>query len=103
VILSGGNVDVSVLSRVIDRGLAAQGRRCRIQVLLTDHPGTLSQLLSLLAETGASIKQVDHDRDFGPADVSLVTVRCVLETRDHEHIEQIHAALDARGLRYVPG
>ncbi|HEX9618501.1 MAG TPA: threonine ammonia-lyase [Polyangiaceae bacterium] len=100
VILSGGNIDVSVLSRVIERGMAAQGRLCRIQVPLTDHPGTLAHLLAVLADTGASIKQVDHDRAFGPADVSIVTVRCVLETRDREHIEQIHAALDAHGIRH---
>jgi threonine dehydratase len=99
-VLSGGNIDLSVVSRIIERGLAAQGRVCRLNVELEDHPGSLAALTRLVARTGANVQQIDHDRNFGPADVSLVTVRLVLQTRDHAHIDQIEAALDAEGLRW---
>ncbi len=99
-VLSGGNIDLSTVSRIIERGLAAQGRLCRLAVELDDHPGSLAALTRLIARTGANVQQIDHDRNFGPADVSLVTVRLVLQTRDHAHVGQIEAALDAEGLRW---
>ncbi len=99
-LLSGGNIDLSTISRIIERGLAAQGRLCRLTVELQDHPGTLAQLTKLVARTGANVQQIDHDRNFGPADVSLVRVALVLETRDREHIREVEAALDAAGIRW---
>jgi threonine dehydratase len=92
-LLSGGNIDVTMISRVIDRGLAADGRLCRVHVSVSDRPGTLANLASILASTGASINQVMHDRHFGPPDVARVAIDCVLETRDTQHIEQIRQAL----------
>ena len=99
-LLSGGNIDLSTISRIIERGLAAQGRLCRLTVELQDHPGTLAELTKLVARTGANVQQIDHDRNFGPADVSLVRVALVLETRDREHIHEVEAALDAAGIRW---
>ncbi len=96
-ILCGGNIDVTTISRIIDRGLAADGRLCRLTALISDRPGGLANLTTILAATGASIKEVYHDRHFGPADVARVAVNCILETRDFAHIEQIKTALkDAR-------
>jgi threonine dehydratase len=97
-VLSGGNIDVNVISRVIERGLAADGRLCRVRARLLDRPGSLAQLASVLASTGASIKEVVHDRNFGPADIARVVVICVLETRDFEHIEQIRQTLKTSGI-----
>src|SRR5205814_10528479 len=71
-ILSGGNIDVTVISKIIERGLAADGRICRVVVRVSDRPGSLAKLTSILAATGASVIEVDHDRAFGPADVGLV-------------------------------
>lgn len=99
-LLSGGNIDLSTVSRIIERGLAAQGRLCRFSVELQDHPGTLADLTKLVARTGANVQQIDHDRNFGPADVSLVRVALVLETRDRDHIRDVEAALDAAGIRW---
>ncbi|HEY2584302.1 MAG TPA: threonine ammonia-lyase [Tepidisphaeraceae bacterium] len=96
--LCGGNIDVTVLSRIIERGLAAEGRLCRITASISDRPGSLAQLLTVIAGTGASIKEVSHDRNFGPADVARVTVSVVLETRDAEHINRVHQALRAAGV-----
>ena len=92
-LLCGGNIDMSMISKVIDRGLAADGRLCRLVAHVSDRPGSLANLTKVLGSTGASVKEVEHDRHFGPPDVALVNIICVLETRDFEHIEQIKQAL----------
>lgn len=98
VIASGGNIDLNIASRVIERGLAAAGRLCRFTVQLSDTPGALARLLGLVAQTEANLVQVDHDRNFAPADVTWVTVALVLETRDHDHVDRVRRALAAAGL-----
>ncbi len=99
-VLSGGNIDVTLISKIIERGLAADGRLCRITARVSDRPGSLAHLTALLAATGASIKEVDHDRQFGPADVAMVNIACILETRDFDHIHQIERALHAAGIQF---
>jgi threonine dehydratase len=100
-VLCGGNIDVTLIARVIDRGLAADGRLCRLVAHILDRPGGLAQLTALLASTGASVQEVFHDRHFGPADVARVSVTCVLETRDFDHIRQIEQALRDAGVDCV--
>jgi threonine dehydratase len=100
VVLSGGNIDLNVAARVIERGLSAAGRLCRVEIELFDQPGTLARLLALIASTEANLIQVDHDRNFAPADVTMVNVSLVLETRDTEHIERVRAALAGAGFRF---
>ena len=97
-LLCGGNIDVTVIARVIERGLAADGRLCRIVASLSDRPGSLVKLLARIAEHGGSVKEVMHDRNFGPADVARVTVACVVETRDAAHIAEIVAAVTGAGI-----
>jgi len=97
-LFSGGNIDPNILSRVIERGLVADGRLCRFTAVISDRPGGLADLAQQIASTGASIKQVVHDRAFGTADVSNVHVRCTVETRNHEHRAQLRAQLKARGV-----
>jgi threonine dehydratase len=99
--LCGGNIDVTVLSRIIERGLAAEGRLCRITASISDRPGSLAQLLAVIAQTGASIKEVAHDRNFGPADVARVTVSVVMETRDADHIRQVRKTLLDAGIALI--
>ena len=96
--LTGGNIDVTVISRIIERGLASDGRLCRVTVYISDRPGSLAQLLTVIAGTGASIKEVSHDRNFGPADVAYVPVSVVMETRDAAHIQEIHEVLKGKGF-----
>jgi threonine dehydratase len=95
--LCGGNIDVTTIARVIDRGLAADGRLCRVYAKLLDRPGALANFASVLASTGASVQDVSHDRHFGPADIARVVVVCTLETRDHDHIAEIRQTLKERG------
>ena len=101
--LCGGNIDVALIGRIIERGLAADGRMCRVHVSIRDRPGSLVGLLGVIAESGASVKEVEHDRNFGPADVARVSVSVVMETRDPEHIGQIFEALRRAGFEPRPG
>jgi threonine dehydratase len=102
-VLCGGNIDVTVISRIIERGLAADGRLCRVVARMSDRPGSLAQLTALLAATGASVKEITHDRNFGPADVGRVSIAAVLETRNADHIKQVHQALEKAGIDYSAG
>jgi threonine dehydratase len=102
-LLCGGNIDVTLISRIIERGLAADGRLCRITAVITDRPGGLAQLAKTIAACGASIKEVHHDRNFGPADIARVYVSCVLETRDFDHIGEVESALKAEGFEITLG
>ncbi len=100
-LLSGGNIDVTMISRVIERGLAADGRLVKLNLSISDRPGSLARLLTTLASTDASINQVHHDRSFGPADVARVGVEITLETRDFAHIESIRHTLKEAGFVVV--
>ena len=97
-LFSGGNIDPNVLSRIIERGLVADGRLCRFTAVISDRPGGLADLSMQIAAGGASIKQVVHDRAFGSADVSNVQVRCTVETRNHEHLAHLRAQLKSHGV-----
>jgi threonine dehydratase len=97
-VLSGGNIDVTVLARIIERGLARDGRLCRVVAEISDRPGSLARLLTLIAATGASIKDVTHERSFGPADVAMTGVLVVVETRDRTHIAEVENAIRAGGI-----
>lgn len=97
-LLCGGNIDPNVLSRVIERGLVADGRLGRFAAVISDRPGGLADLTAQIASTGASIKQVVHDRAFAGTDVSAVHVLCTVETRNREHLAQVRAQLKSHGV-----
>lgn len=97
-LLCGGNIDPNVLSRVIERGLVADGRLGRFTAVISDRPGGLADLAAQIASTGASVKQVVHDRAFASPDVSAVTVLCTVETRNHQHLAELRALLKSRGV-----
>jgi threonine dehydratase len=97
-LLCGGNIDPNVLSRVIERGLVADGRLGRFNAVISDRPGGLADLAAQIASTGASVKQVVHDRAFASPDVSAVNVLCTVETRNHQHLAELRALLKSRGV-----
>lgn len=97
-LLSGGNIDVTMIAGVIERGLATEGRLCRVRALISDRPGGLARLLNVIAATGANIKEVSHDRNFAPPDVGFVAVTCIMHTRDADHIAQIRQAMSDAGV-----
>lgn len=98
-LLCGGNIDPNVLSRVIERGLVADGRLSRFTAVISDRPGGLADLAGQIASTGASVKQVVHDRAFASSDVSAVHVVCTVETRNQEHLSELRTRLKERGVQ----
>jgi threonine dehydratase len=95
----GGNIDPNVLSRVIERGLVADGRLGRFTAVISDRPGGLADLAAQIASTGVSIKQVVHDRAFASSDISAVNVLCTVETRNQEHLAELRAKLKSHGVK----
>ncbi|KAI6219708.1 Threonine ammonia-lyase [Aphelenchoides besseyi] len=95
-ILTGGNIDSTVLGRTIARGLAADGRLVKFDVVVSDRPGGIAELATRIAETGASIKDIFHERAWLAANVYEVQVRVVVETRDREHVNQLNQMLHKR-------
>ncbi len=98
-IISGGNIDVNLLSRIIDRGLIRAGRRLRANALISDRPGSLAQLTQLLAQQEANILQAIHDRNEPSTRIDETEVELTLETRGPEHSAQVIEALRAHCLR----
>ena len=92
-VVSGGNIDVNLLSRIIDRGLAFDGRVARIQTVVQDRPGNLEQLLTVFRHQGANVLEVHHHRLSPTAPVGQVGVTVTLETRNLGHQEEIIRAL----------
>ena len=89
----GGNIDPAILSRVIEKGLVGDGRITRFTVTISDRPGGLAALSRVIAESGASVKDIEHDRAFSGPDVHAVDAICTVETRDAAHIRSLHRAL----------
>ena len=98
-LLCGGNIDPNVLSRVVERGLVADGRLARFTAVISDRPGGLADLTAQIASAGASIKQVLHDRAFAGSDVSAVHVLCTVETRNRKHLDELRARLKENGVQ----
>jgi threonine dehydratase len=98
--LCGGNIDTPILGRVLERGLASDGRLYRFTATISDRPGGLARFAGLMAETGASILEISHDRVFSNDDITTVSVHCIVETRDGEHISLVREKLTREG--FVP-
>ena len=97
--LTGGNIDPLAHSRVIEKGLAADGRIYRFDVLISDRPGGLAHLSGILASAGANVTEIVHNRTFAGPDLSTVHVLCTVETRDRDHIAEINRMLKDEGVR----
>lgn len=102
-LLSGGNIDVNLLSRIIERGLVNDGRVTHLDVLVRDRPGALAALTALLAERGANILKLDHRRGTEGLWVTDAEVALTLETRGTDHAAELKAALEAAGYRVQAG
>lgn len=104
VVLSGGNIDVNILSRIIERGLVKAGRYVRIATFVPDRPGGLQRLLATVAAQGANVMHVYHERWLDKVTVGEVEIDLALETRNHDHVERILAALQQEGytVRLIP-
>jgi threonine dehydratase len=97
-VLSGGNIDPLMLSDIIERGMVRSGRLTRLQVELRDLPGSLAEVTACLAQANANIEEVHHQRAFTHVPVRTAEVDFVLETRGHEHVQQVIEALARAGF-----
>lgn len=97
-IVSGGNIDVNTLSRVITRGLVKSGRKYNFTIELVDKPGQLSGALSVIADQGGNVISVTHERVSVTNEITGCSIRIELETRDQKHVDQIRQALLDRGF-----
>jgi len=98
IIISGGNIDPNLLSKIIERGLAKDGRLARIRTMMRDRPGELARICHHMAEVGANILEVTHNRAFSNLEVGGVEIDLTLETRGHEHIEHLLQVLRDDGI-----
>jgi len=97
-IVSGGNIDVNVVGRIIDRGLVADGRLARLGVTVHDRPGSLAHLTRLVADEGANVLEVAHSRAFADIAVRDVEIVMYLETRGRSHMASVIDRLERDGM-----
>lgn len=96
-VVSGGNVDVTMLSRIITQGLTKSGRIANITTKVIDKPGELNNLLTVIAQLGANVISINHDREDQKSEVTACVVDLKLETRDQQHIKEIKDTLYTKG------
>ena len=100
VVISGGNIDVNLVSRVIQRGLVKSGRLCRLWITARDVAGTLHEITGAVARARANIVSIEHDRAFSGVELGQTRVELVIETNDPEHIGAVESELTRAGFEY---
>jgi threonine dehydratase len=100
-VVSGGNIDVNLISRIIEKGLVQGGRLARVSVVLPDRPGSLARLAACVAAQGANVLSAEHGRGFADVAIGETQIEFILETTGWKHIEQIYSALRKDGFRVV--
>lgn len=98
-IMSGGNIDVNIIGRIIDRGLVKEGRIAHLMVKMRDRPGSLATLTRMVADAGANVLEIGHRRAFADISVGEVEIVMHLETRGEDHVREIIRLMEAEGLR----
>ena len=97
-VLCGGNIDPLLLASIIERGMVRAGRLARIRVAARDTPGVLARITAVVAEAGANIDEVHHQRAFSTLSAQNVEVELVLQTRNQAHVDEVLARLEAAGF-----
>ena len=100
-LVSGGNIDVTSLSRVIERGLMKSGRSTSLLIELVDKPGQLKDVSRIIAECGGNVTSVHHERNSDTESINGCYLRLTLETRNYDHVQQITNALKQEGFKVV--
>ena len=100
-LLSGGNIDVTILSRVIKRGLLMSGRSCQLLIELVDKPGQLKDVSRIIADLGGNVTSVHHERSNEGSAVNGCFLRIVLETRNFDHLHEIESSLKDEGFKLL--
>ena len=97
--LCGGNIDMTMVAHILERGMVKDGRLVWLRTYADDTPGSLAKLAEIVAKTGASVKDLYHNRAFGRVEPGKVEINLVLETRGHDHIKEILTAFREQGIR----
>jgi threonine dehydratase len=97
-VLTGGNIDTRLIASVLTRELAREGRLTQLSIDIVDRPGQLAAVAALLAEAGANIIEVSHQRTFSDLPAKATLLQLVIETRDRPHLDDVMARLSASGL-----
>ena len=100
-VVSGGNIDVTILNRVINRGLTKSGRICTLCIELDDKPGQLVAVSTVIASLGANIISVNHERNADSEHVNACLLRLTAETKNKEHVNEIRRQLKEKGFKIV--
>jgi threonine dehydratase len=100
VLVCGGNIDVTLLSRIIERGLVKDGRMVRLRIHLPDHPGALMNLCRVIAAQHANIVETNHDRAYYGVNLGDTVIDITMETRGTEHVELLLGALTGAGYAH---
>ena len=100
-LISGGNIDVTSLSRVIDRGLMKSGRTTNLLIELVDKPGQLKDVSRIIADCGGNVISVHHERNGDTESINGCYLRLTLETRNYDHVQEITQALKNEGFKIV--
>lgn len=100
-LLSGGNLDVTMLERIITRGLAREGRTVGFSTVLPDRPRALAGLLGIVSELGANVLEVGHERSSLKADLGSTVVHLLVETRNRAHVDELFDALYREGYQLI--
>ena len=99
--ISGGNIDVNVIARIIERGLVKEGRRVMLSLRVPDRPGMLAGVLATVAAERANVLEVHHNRTFFQGAIGDTEIELSLETKGPEHVEQLITALGGKGFQVV--
>lgn len=100
-LISGGNIDVTSLSRVIDRGLMKSGRTSSLLIELVDKPGQLKDVSRIIADCGGNVTSVHHERNGDTESINGCYLRMTMETKNYDHVQQIIRALKAEGFKII--
>lgn len=100
-VVSGGNIDVTSLSRVIERGLIKSGRSSQLLIELIDKPGQLKDVSRIIADCGGNVTSVHHERAGDTESVNGCYLRIAMETRNYEHVQEITEALQSEGFKII--
>ena len=103
-VLTGGNIDTRLIASVLTRELAREGRLTQLAIDIVDRPGQLAAVAALLAEAGANIVEVSHQRTFSDLPAKGTLLELVIETRDRAHLDDVMTRLGASGFKaWLPG
>ena len=98
-VISGGNIDVTMISRIIEKGLLREGRMTKLRILMQDRPGQLEQASRVIAAAGANVMAVHHDRTDVDLDIRDAILEITMETQDREHAQRVIRALRESGFQ----